>query len=194
VATAEPTGHPRATRPDTDRETRIRVNGIEMTTSSGYEPFEAGATVMAAPIGPRGGTSAVTAAPLRRSASLARHRHPGDRGGAIVELALILPLLLVLVFGLIEFGRAYNAQITLTHATREGVRTLAITRDGAAAIEATKSAATSLDTSQLSVSPSDCTPGDPASVTSSYPFAYSIAFFGSGTIDMNSTAVMRCGG
>jgi hypothetical protein len=100
----------------------------------------------------------------------------------------------MLVFGLIEFGRAYNAQITLTHATREGVCTLAITRVGDAAIQATKDAAVSLDPSKLEVTAEDCVPGEPATVTSEYPFEYSIAFFGTGTIDMNSTGVMRCGG
>ncbi|MBT8216030.1 MAG: pilus assembly protein, partial [Acidimicrobiia bacterium] len=39
-----------------------------------------------------------------------------ESGAAMVEFALILPLLLLLVFGTIEFGRAYNAQNTLTHA------------------------------------------------------------------------------
>jgi Flp pilus assembly protein TadG len=45
-----------------------------------------------------------------------------DRGAAAVEFALLLPLLLLIVFGLIDFGRALNAQITLTQAAREGAR------------------------------------------------------------------------
>jgi len=35
-----------------------------------------------------------------------------DRGAAAVEFALLLPVLLLLVFGIIDFGRALNAQIT----------------------------------------------------------------------------------
>ena len=45
-----------------------------------------------------------------------------DRGVAAVEFALILPLLLALTFGLIEFGLfMYNQQV-LTNAAREGAR------------------------------------------------------------------------
>ena len=43
-----------------------------------------------------------------------------------MEFALVLPLLVLLVFGLIDFGRAINAQITLTQAAREGARALAL--------------------------------------------------------------------
>lgn len=43
-------------------------------------------------------------------------------GQAIVEFALILPVILVLVFGMIEFGRAWNIQQAITDAAREGAR------------------------------------------------------------------------
>jgi Flp pilus assembly protein TadG len=49
-----------------------------------------------------------------------------DRGAAAVEFALLLPLLVLIVFGLIDFGRAINTQITLTQAAREGARALAL--------------------------------------------------------------------
>lgn len=49
-----------------------------------------------------------------------------DRGAAAVEFALLLPLLLLIVFGLLDFGRAINTQITLTQAAREGARALAL--------------------------------------------------------------------
>ena len=57
-----------------------------------------------------------------------------DSGAAAVEFALVLPLLLLLVFGLIDFGRAYSMQISLTQAAREGVRVAAL---GGTAGEAT---------------------------------------------------------
>src|SRR3954470_22970095 len=45
-----------------------------------------------------------------------------QRGAELVELAFILPLFLVLVIGIIEFGRGYNVYQNVIHATREGVR------------------------------------------------------------------------
>ncbi|WP_077489855.1 TadE family protein [Sinomonas mesophila] len=39
-----------------------------------------------------------------------------------VEFALVLPMLPTLVFGIIEFGRLYNAQIVFSNAAREGAR------------------------------------------------------------------------
>jgi Flp pilus assembly protein TadG len=45
-----------------------------------------------------------------------------ERGAALVEFALILPLVLMLAFGVITAGIAYNHKIDLTHAAREGAR------------------------------------------------------------------------
>ena len=49
-----------------------------------------------------------------------------ERGAAAVEMALVLPMLLFVVFGIIDFGRLLNAQITLTEAAREGARAAAM--------------------------------------------------------------------
>ncbi|UMZ75036.1 TadE/TadG family type IV pilus assembly protein [Natranaerofaba carboxydovora] len=45
-----------------------------------------------------------------------------DDGQALVELAFVLPILLLLVFGIIEFGNIYFAHLTLNNASREGAR------------------------------------------------------------------------
>lgn len=121
-----------------------------------------------------------------------RLRH--DEGTALIEMAIVLPLLLLLILGLVETARGFNARSSLVHATREGVREFAITEDGDAAITATLAAATTLDPALVTVTPSGCADGEPARVTASYPFTYSIPFFGSGTIDITTSAVMRCGG
>ena len=49
-----------------------------------------------------------------------------ERGQALVEFALVLPILLILVLGIIEFGRAWNLHQTITHAAREGARMAAM--------------------------------------------------------------------
>jgi Flp pilus assembly pilin Flp len=46
-----------------------------------------------------------------------------DRGQAVIELALILPLVLVLILGVVELATAINAAMTIAAATREGART-----------------------------------------------------------------------
>ena len=53
-------------------------------------------------------------------------RHGGDRGVAAVEFALVLPLFVLLLCGIIDFSRAFNMQLTLSDAAAEGTRTLAI--------------------------------------------------------------------
>jgi len=45
-----------------------------------------------------------------------------DRGAAAVEFALVVPLLILLIFGSIEFGLAVNARTMVGNAAREGVR------------------------------------------------------------------------
>jgi Flp pilus assembly protein TadG len=47
---------------------------------------------------------------------------PGERGAALLEMALTLPLLLFLCIGILEFGRAYQTWQVLTNAAREGAR------------------------------------------------------------------------
>jgi hypothetical protein len=50
----------------------------------------------------------------------------GDTGQALVELALILPVILLLVVGMLEFARAWNLHQALTDATREAARRAAV--------------------------------------------------------------------
>ena len=49
-----------------------------------------------------------------------------EKGASAVELALILPILILLIFGIVEFGIAFNNYITITHAAREGARLAAV--------------------------------------------------------------------
>ncbi len=117
-----------------------------------------------------------------------------DRGAVMAEAALIMPLLILLIFGLVEFSRAFNAQITLNHAAREGVRTYSLTRDFAQGQAAATNAATSLDPGSMSFSGTACDSGQPTELTISYPFSYEIPFFGSNTVTMTAKGVMRCEG
>lgn len=43
-----------------------------------------------------------------------------------MEFALLLPVVLLIIFGIIDFGRMLNAQITINQAAREGARAAAL--------------------------------------------------------------------
>jgi Flp pilus assembly protein TadG len=51
-----------------------------------------------------------------------RRRHRRDRGAAIIEVAITLPLLLLISVATFEFGRAFQTWQVLTNAAREGAR------------------------------------------------------------------------
>jgi hypothetical protein len=53
---------------------------------------------------------------------LRRRAGEGERGQALVEMVILLPLFLLLVFGMIEFGRVFNYWINMTHLASEGSR------------------------------------------------------------------------
>ena len=120
--------------------------------------------------------------------------HRGDDGAIAVEFVLILPVLLMLMFGVIQFGRAYNAKVVLTGAVREGARVLALGTDDPETV--TIDAAAGLDPAAITVTTSGdpCTAGDPATVTASYPFEINIPFWGNPTVNIEASGVMRCNG
>ena len=49
-------------------------------------------------------------------------RENGERGMAVTEFALILPILLVIIFGIIEGSRVFSAWLEITNDAREGAR------------------------------------------------------------------------
>ena len=56
-----------------------------------------------------------------------------ERGVALVEFALVLPILLVLLFGMLDFGRAFNYWIDSTHLANEGARWAVVNKNPASA-------------------------------------------------------------
>jgi Flp pilus assembly protein TadG len=55
----------------------------------------------------------MTSTPIRRR---------GERGAALIEAAITVPVILLISVGIFEFGRAYQTQQVLTNAAREGAR------------------------------------------------------------------------
>ena len=121
-----------------------------------------------------------------------------DRGAAAVEAALVLPLLLLLVFGIIDFGRMLNAQIQLTEAAREGARARSV---GASISEAEARVQAVRNDAVLANAGPACGPSSPpdqdATVTVSLDFEFVTplgAMVGLVAPDLSSTGVMRCRG
>jgi Flp pilus assembly protein TadG len=123
----------------------------------------------------------------------------GERGAAAVEFALVAPVLLMLVLGIISFSKVYNTQSTLSAAAREGARVMALTNDRAAATTAVRNAATGLSVaaSQVSVTPTTCAGAAPTAtvtVTVNFRQPFVGGFLGGTGVDLTGKAVMRCGG
>jgi Flp pilus assembly protein TadG len=126
----------------------------------------------------------------------------GDRGAAAVETAIVLPLLLLLIFGLIDFGRMLNAQIVVTEAAREAARAESLGGDAQARATMAASAIGTVDLNWESRCPKQVDTTQDAQVQVTYRFSFitpvgSLAtLFGasamSGDVTLTSRAVMPC--
>jgi Flp pilus assembly protein TadG len=99
-----------------------------------------------------------------------------NRGQEVIELAILLPLLLLISFGVLDLGRLYHAAITISNAAREGVRYGTFyPSDVSGIIAATEAEAQDssidLSTSLINVDcPEGCGSGLPIRVTVTYDF------------------------
>jgi hypothetical protein len=128
-----------------------------------------------------------------------RARH-GDRGAVAVEFALVLPVLVLILFGIVDFGRMLNAKITLTEAAREGARATALIDRDAGEARVEDATADMEDPSALKadIDPCPASPSaeDDATVSLTYPFHFltPLSFLGGsdGTLNLTATSVMPC--
>jgi Flp pilus assembly protein TadG len=116
-----------------------------------------------------------------------------ERGIAAVEMAIAAPILIVLLLGIVEFGRYYNASISVTHAAREAVRKVAL-GDSAGASGAASTAANPVSVSVGSMVTCPVSGIGNASITLNSSFTFDALIVGLGTKTITRTAVMRCGG
>jgi Flp pilus assembly protein TadG len=107
---------------------------------------------------------------------LLRARRAQRRGAAAVEMAVVSPVVVLLVLGMIEVSRGVMVQHLLTNAARDGARSAVLSGAEAGAVEAQVAdylSASSVPGSTVAVSPNPLTlaqSGDPVSVTVSVPF------------------------
>jgi Flp pilus assembly protein TadG len=102
-----------------------------------------------------------------------------QQGQSMTEFALVLPILVMLLFGVIQFGIVFNNYITVTDAVRAGARKGAVSRHlqnpDAAVVQSVRNSANGLNLSDLNVTvASSWEPGEDVSVTGSYPYSISL--------------------
>jgi Flp pilus assembly protein TadG len=116
-----------------------------------------------------------------------------DTGSAAVEMALVLPILLLLVVGMLDFGITYNHWISLTNLAHEGARLAAVGPASAGDVTAL-AAQYGLDSSKVSASitsASDGALGKYWSCTVTYPYDLTIPWWGTSGGTITATARMR---
>ena len=102
-----------------------------------------------------------------------------EKGQAMTEFAIVLPVIALVLFAILQFGIAFNNYLTLTDAVRRGARTAAVSRQTGAGTSATvaavNSAAGDLTISKMSVSvTSTWQPGSDVTVSATYPYAINL--------------------
>ena len=125
-----------------------------------------------------------------------RLRLRSESGQSMVEFALLLPILLVVALGILQFGIIYNNYVTLTDATRAGARKAAVGRQSANPVgdcqTAVRNSATDLTASSLTAT---CTStwqmGADVTVTATYPYKISLLGLVVKTGRLSSTTTER---
>jgi Flp pilus assembly protein TadG len=137
-----------------------------------------------------------------------RPRKSCDRGQSLVEMAIVLPVLLLLVIGMVEFARAWMFQQVITNIAREGARLAVIPTSDQAMVQAKVDqllTAASINPASATVNLTICSgpacTGEPDVVQVQGPYAFTlvgpIANFVCGgcgalsSITLSSTSTMR---
>lgn len=118
-----------------------------------------------------------------------------QRGAVAVEFALLLPVLLILVLGVVEFGYLLFLNSSAAGAAREGAREMAISgvQTDAQGVASDAFTATTGRTATTVSVPGSCSSGSPVVVTVSLSYPSLTRFFGS-HFNAVGTGEMRCGG
>ncbi|HUF54433.1 MAG TPA: TadE family protein [Dehalococcoidia bacterium] len=131
-----------------------------------------------------------------------KNRTNGEKGQNLVEFAMVVPIFLILVFAIVDFGMGFHAWITVTNAAREGARVGAVGANEATIISKVENTSGSLndDNMTITVVNPQGSPGDTVEVTVAYdyqmitPLSTLLGLIGGGfgeTIDFDATSKMR---
>lgn len=118
-----------------------------------------------------------------------------ERGSAVVEFALVLPLLLLVTLALVQVGVLARDRLVVEQAARAGAREAAVEGDPGAIRDAVVAAATDLDPSAIEVSVDDGgARGNPVTVSVVYAVPIRLPLAGwlfPSAVDIHATATMR---
>lgn len=140
----------------------------------------------------------------------------GDSGQALAEVAIALPLLLLMLVGIWEFARAYQIQQVVVNAAREGAREVVLPNRNVGTAQEVGTVATATDAVNaylaggnvgcpsppcVNITGDDGDTGDPMTVQVSVPYSFNFigplirlatgSGGGPGDITLSSTATMR---
>jgi Flp pilus assembly protein TadG len=102
-----------------------------------------------------------------------------EQGQTMTEFAIVLPVLVLLVFGVIQFGILFNNYVTLTDAARAGARKAAVSRSASDPVGTTvtqvQNSASDLNQPDLGVTvTSSWAPASDVTVTATYPYSINL--------------------
>ena len=116
------------------------------------------------------------------------HKQGNEEGAVAVEAALVFPVLILLIMGLVGFGLVLNAYQSINHAAYEGARYAALGQDEG--IVASRVGATVGDIAQVtSVTSPGCSEGENSAATVTVNATVNAVFF---DLDISATGLEKC--
>jgi Flp pilus assembly protein TadG len=134
---------------------------------------------------------------------ITRRKAKEEGGQSLVEFALVLPIFLLVLFAIVDFGMGFHAWITVTNSAREGARLGSVRAPATDIEQRVRDTADSLDQANLSVAVTNAEgdPGESVVVDVSYvyplitPMGDIMSMISGGsisdTLTLSSTADMR---
>lgn len=123
-----------------------------------------------------------------------------EKGQSLVEFALILPLIVFLLLGVVDFSRIFHSYLTIDHAGREAARAASIGRDDSTieGVAVSQGSSINLTTDQVAVEPPVSPPdkrnsGTDVTITISYPVTFLTPLISNvvGPLTLKNKTVMR---
>ncbi|CAH2714468.1 hypothetical protein BACCIP111895_01631 [Neobacillus rhizosphaerae] len=116
-----------------------------------------------------------------------------EKGQSLVEFALIVPVLVFLLLGIMDFARIFHAYLTIDHAGREAARAASIGKDAATITNIAVDQGASIGLKTTNVTVSTGSSGTNAKITIHYPITFLTPMIGNivGPLNLKDTTVMR---